>query len=224
METSSTKKKIIIISGIALVLIAVSWILYMLIPKEEPFVPTNTVIIDNSGNYNQGITDEVFLSIGKATYATMGKNDFSLKDVYHGVVRDDTFKRNSSSVAFILDIESERVSWKVVQGIDEGGNEFSDASVSCIDESEAIYPILKNCRDINNGFKTPEQQKFTEMTRILPLTGFTYAVEFETTKDNELGYTLIITTYTPTGRTDAAEAFLSLGYDINEYPAIYIEK
>ena len=216
-------KKVLIIVGSFVGVILLSWLFYSLIPKEQPAEALNgTVIIDNAADYSSNINEAVFLSIGKVAYGTMQNNDIEMKDVYHGVVRDDTFKQSQSYVSFILDIESEKISWKVSQAIDKSGNEFSDASVLCVNATEAIYPIPDNCRDINNGFQTTEQQEFMEMTKLFPLTGPTYSISYQTTNANELGYVVTVTTYTSTGRNDAIEAVKSLGFDLEKYPVQYV--
>ncbi len=215
------KKKLLIGIGLGIGLILVSWLFFLFSSKQNEYVPNEIVMIDNAKEYQSGLNETVFLSIGKAAYATLQENGITGKSVYHGIVRNDSFEKVTDGVSFILDMPEEKISWRVAQGIDDDGNDHSDATVSCISQEEAIYELIDGCKDVNNGFATKEQQAFLEMTKILPLMGPTYSVTYRTTNENELGYILDVIVYGETGRADVSAAFQSLGYSIDSYPTNY---
>lgn len=224
---SQNQKRIIIVVAITIVVAAIVGIVMSIISNNQKIGEgrTNTVIIDNAKSYNKDIDDSAFISIGDTAYVIVNKNiQEGKEDTYHGIIRNSTFEKKDGTITFILDIESTKTSWKIAQGFNKDGEPLSDASVSCISEADAIYPMLKTCGDVSKGFNTPAQDAFLSMTHILPLAGPTYDIQYERTTENELGYTLVATVYGPTGQADAIAAFESFKYSINDYPVRFVQK
>jgi len=223
-QLTERQKLILIIIGGLLVLVSIVIILFFITKSSSnPDSPTtNTIIIDNRTTFRNQVSEEVFSYIGATAYGVTITNTNDKKDVYHGVIRDDTFllSNNGNIVSFILDIPEIQLSWSIRQAILEDGSPFSDTSVECITEDKAIYPVTSTCIDINSGGRSGEQQKQASIASILPLDGPTYRVVLQTSTTKEDSYALFITYYGDAGKQDALEAIRSLGFEPNDYEII----
>jgi len=227
MQRLTQKQRLIalILAG-GVILLIVAMIISFFSRQPASTSPTSeVVIIDNRGDYS-GVSQEAWDSIGTTTYAAVRTNKIDgLESVYHGTIRKNTFSLSDSRVAsFILDIPSLQLSWQVAQGLTEEKLPFSDASVLCITEDKAVYPITKTCIDISSGGFTAEQQKQLAISSILPLQGPTYRIVLQPSTTKEGSYALAITTYSVAGRQDALQALRALEYKPEDYEIVYIDK
>lgn len=212
------KRKILIIISIVVLFVLLPlgiFIASLIVNKPNNENADKVIIIDNIGSYNRGIDKDVFSSISKAAYASSVYKIEKPENVYHGVIRNDSFIKTKDRISFILDIPSLQVSWDVARAIDKEGKGFSDASVACLPKDKLIYESKEECLDLSNGFRTIEQSSSFKITSILPLSGETYKVTYKENAEREI--TLVITVAGDTGVADALSAIRMLDYEPNGY-------
>lgn len=214
------RKKILFI--IALVLFVVIPIVLFLIQRGSETTPgSKTVIIDNKGSYSRGVNEDVFTAIGSTAYGAISLNITPAEDVYHGTIRKDSFTKSNGTVSFILDIPSIEYSWEVHQAIErDGGTPISDALVVCVPREKAIYPVKTNCTDATNYTDQSIENTF-EIGKDLPLTGQNYVVNYTYTQGSDNPYTVVISYYGESGKQEALDALISLGYNPDDYTISY---
>lgn len=220
-----TNKRLVLIIGLISLFFVVIPIGIFIVMKFIPKSATQTnktIIIDNKDTYSTGVNPAVFANISTSSYSATSLNIQNPESYYHGIIRTETFKNiPNNSVSFILDIPSLKISWAVGQALDNTGAPVSDASITCITESQAIYPLLNSCVDQSGGGLTSKQTELLKIAKILPLSGPTYNVTFTDSPDKS-SYILVITYYTDTGKQDALSAIQSLNYNPSDYEITYI--
>ncbi len=222
---SRNKRIIITILGVVLVFVVIPLVIYSVASRSQSSgaPTTDTIIIDNQGSFSSGIDPQVFVGLARAAYVVTTHNIKNPASSYHGVIRGSTFKNAAlSSVSFVLDIPSLKISWSMSQALDEDGAPQSDAAAACVTKDQAIYPLLASCIDQNSGGLTPAQSGLLDISKILPLTGPTYSAVLGDTSDPTKPVPIIVTYYGNTGQQDAIDAIRSLGYDPDDYAFSFI--
>jgi len=226
-----SRKKILIICGslLAVVFIVVPLVLFFRDVNKQPTLTgleDKTIIIDNQSTYNRGLDAAVFSSITRSAYQATIWNIENPEKIYHGVVRENTFKRTKTAISFILDIPTLKISWSIVQMIDQEGGPVTDSLVACITSEKSIYPVLDGCIDKNNitPNKDNPQTSFFEVLKLLPLAGESYRITYTASPTKIGNYALEVTYYEVIGQKDALGALRSLGFDPSNYEIVYINK
>jgi hypothetical protein len=133
---------------------------------------------------------------------------------YEVVIKKDGFATNSSTVnaskgqtstitVSLLSNDASTADWYANNPGDQTINEAVGAANAETSESqlEATFPVSK----------------------ILPLTGPTYAADYGSSPDKTGQFAIFITYYTDTGKQDALDAIRSLGYNTSDYEIIYTD-
>lgn len=214
--------KKILIAAIALLFLIVPIFLLFFQKDSVPTGGSKVVIIDNKSNYSSGVDDSVFIATSSAAYSAVSLNIPSdkLEDFYHGIIRSRTFEKDEYTVSFILDIPSLKMSWVVSQAIDSERKALSDAYIECIDEERAIYPITSPCIDADNDIEGTIDDGFP-IGKDLPIKGPEYVIDYIHTEGTDNSYTIVITYYAESGKQQALDALISLGYDPSNYTIVY---
>jgi len=214
----TNQKKIILIILIVLV-IAVPIVAYFLNKESAETVTTNTVILDNKSSYSRGVDEAVFLAITNAAYKTVTLNVEKPESIYHGMIRKDTFKGTEDGISFIIDIPTLKISFEARQAVDDKKAPVSDALIKCVLETDIIY---KDSVCIDSVSTTPGSiDSVFELGKDLPLTGQNYTIDYTYSTESENEFIVVVTYYTESGKQEALDALVSLGYNPAEYTITY---
>lgn len=227
------RNKIIIVSVIAgLVFVVLPLIFFLSSLSNSHTTPgvegkKNTVVIDNASSYTQELSEDSFNRIGDAVYTRVGWSVDKPESLYHGVVRNGSFASSNATVVFIVDIDSIKLSFQVLQTVNQSLEAQGDTSVTCVDESDMIYPSATCVDSISaqvDKSVSESQKKVLSFAKNLPLTSITYRITYGNSPTNKSTYALFVDMYESTGKQDALSAIQSFGYNPADFEIIYTDK